>query len=1012
MEPNDGFDGVLANFRRSTGVLAVVLVLILGYTVVTRLEGLGRKPYHHDESIHALHSYNLYRGDGWQYDPVYHGPVVYYFNAVSYLLFGDSNYTGRLMPAVFGVLLVLLTLSLTREMGRLESLYTAAFISLSPTLYYFSRFVRDDIYGACWAVMMLLGFLRYRRTSSQRWLYVCVAGLALAFCSKINALIIGFVFCSSLVLYAVWYALFGGISGPGDASARDSAGARFKEILLRHEAVARALVVFGGAVFAVAAYVVFLLPSYPAKGPARPGFWLTAAGLVAAGLMFLDRMILRARLSSGAADREAGLYERHRPVILFGVLFMVIFGLLYTNFLKLVPLPGSRSVSIGTLLANAFTDGLHYWYGQQLHPRIADVWYYYVPRILIYELPLAVLVILGSFVRLTDRQRGVLIIGLLVLVALDTMGVTTTPLSAEKGAPVMTFMEWATYAGLGLVGGFLIWEDLRQNRVERALILYWAVLSFIIYAEAHEKVPWLGVHVVLPLTYFGGSLAADLHRHFRDHATRAGRRVAVALGILSGLYYLHGGIILNLHNEADPREIMVYVQSTTDVLDVVHELEDIAYRDGTYFDTKFTVEDEASWPLSWYLRRYRSVGYLPTISNLDGATAAVLTKSPPDDQTRALLENNGYEGTRYRLRAWWQPNWELDPNEASAGVRGYLLYLRKMLVYIAYRDIYPPDIGSTDFMLYRRAAIAAATAVGDGAARPPVEVPRLPESIVPRSLVGSELMGSPGQGPGQLQQPRGLAIGPDGTVYVVDTMNDRIQRFSADGEPLGMFGSSGSAPGQFNKPGGISVDRNGFVYVADVWNHRIQKFTANGEFVLTWGQEPDFYGPRDVVVTDQGLVIVTDTGHHKITCFTDRGEYVREWGVKGTRYRQFAEPVGVALEPNGVLYVADTGNRRVQVFDLEGKFLRSFAIAGWEYIYSEPYMTLDPDGRLWLSDSKNNRVQAYSTGGRFLGALGATGELNGPTGVTADRDGNLFVSDTNSHRIVKVRIADQSVSPP
>jgi uncharacterized protein (TIGR03663 family) len=1002
-------DGPAAVLRRPGNVLALVLLLILGYTAVTRLEGLGRKPYHHDESIHALHSYNLYRGEGWQYDPVYHGPVVYYFNALAYFLFGDSNYTGRLMPGLFGVLLVVLALALGRELGKLESMYIAGFIALSPTLYYFSRFVRDDIYGACWTVMMVIGYLRYRRTGNWRWLHLCVVGLAMAFCSKINALIIGFTFCSSLVLYAVWESFFGRPpSGTGTEAPRTRMQ-RLKDILVRHHLVARSLLVFGGVVLAVAAYVVVFLPSYPAKGPSRPWYWATSLCLLGAALWLLDRWIQRSGGDRDESLSTQSLYQRHRPVILFTLVFMVIFGLLYTNFLKLVPLPGGRDVSIGTLLGSAFTDGLHYWYGQQLHPRIADVWYYYVPRIIVYELPLAILVILGSFVRLSDRQRGVLIVGLLLLVVLDSLGLASGTLSPEQAAPGTSLMEWACYLGLVLVGGFLAWEDLRQSRPERALLVYWAVLAFIVYAKANEKVPWLGVHVVLPLTFYGGALAADLHRHLRATGGAGTRRWAAGLGVLSLLYYLHAGLILNVHNEADPREIMVYVQSTTDVLDVVHELEDIAYHDGTYYDTKFTIEDEASWPLSWYLRHYRSVAYLPTISNLDGGTAAVLTKSPPDDQTRAILENNGYEGTRYRLRAWWQPSWELDTTEGNEGARGYLRYLKKMLVYMAYRDIYPPDIGSTDFMLYRRAPVEAASRAGDGAAKPPEEQPRLPDSIVTQDLAGAQIIGGPGQGPGQFQQPRGMAVGPDGSLYVVDSMNDRIERFGPGGELLGTFGSNGSGDGQFNKPGGICVDRSGFVYVADVWNHRIQKFTANGEFVLAWGKEPDFYGPRDVVVTQDNRVFVTDTGHHKVVCYTDRGEYIREWGVKGTRYRQFTEPVGMALGADGTLYVADTGNRRIQAFDTEGKFLRSFAVAGWEYIYSEPYLTIDSNERLWLTDSKNNRIQAYTNHGKYLGALGGPSQLQGPIGVTVDAHGTLYIADTGNHRVVKVALGGQPI---
>lgn len=1026
-DAGQGFRSVFERLRTPPAVLAIVLLLILAYTATTRLEGLGRKPYHHDESIHALHSYQLYRGEGWQYDPVYHGPVVYYFNAVAYFLFGDSDYTGRVMPAIFGIILVLMALALAPELGVLEALYGAAFIALSPTLYYFSRFVRDDVYSACWAMMMVLGYLRYLRVRQTRWLYWCVVGLALGFCSKINVLIIGFIFCSSLLLYAAWYALFG-----ASTARSNTAKARLEEIAVRHGVVARSLMLFGGVVLLIASYVVLRLPSYPARGPAQPWFWIVGLGAVVVAMGFVDWLLGKWSQREGGPKIAGGIYARHREVVYFTIVFMAIFGLFYTNFLKLVPLSGGRTdTTLAELLGNAFLNGLHYWYGQQLHPRIADVWYYYVPRIIIYELPLAILVIVGGFLRLTDRQRFVLIAGLLIVSIADLTGATAA-FSDLMGRFGLTVMEAVTFAALVLVGGFLAHDELVRGRPERALLVYWSVLSFIIYAKANEKVPWLGVHVVLPLALYGGALAADLHRYLRarrlsseddtelargvdprvEQPRPRGRRLAIATGILSIVYYVHAGVVLNVQQEADPREIMVYVQSTTDVLDVVKELEDIAYRDGTYYETHFTIEDEASWPLSWYLRRYTKVAHLPTIANLEAETAAVLTNYPPADQTRALLENNGYEGTRYRLRAWWQPVWELDESDTKEMWGGYPHFLSKMLAYIAWRKIFPPEIGSTDFMFYRKSTAADSGSSGDGVAKPPEEQPRLPEAIVPQALVSPQIIGGPGQALGQFQQPRGMAIGPNGSLYVVDTVNSRVQRFSPQGDPLGAFGSAGSEPGQFKDPGGIAVDKDGFVYVADVWNHRIQKFTADGQFVLTWGKEPDFYGPRDVAVSSDGRIYVSDTGHHKIVSYSSTGEYLQEWGVKGTRHRQFTEPVGLAIGPDQLIYVADTGNRRVQVFDLNGKFERSFAIVGWDYIYSEPYMAFDSVGRLWLTDSKNNRVQAYATNGRFLGALGAANELEGPIGIAADKEGNLYIADTSHHRLARVTLSSQSVAAP
>ena len=133
--------------------------------------------------------------------------------------------------------------------------------------------------------------------------------------------------------------------------------------------------------------------------------------------------------------------------------------------------------------------------------------------------------------------------------------------------------------------------------------------------------------------------------------------------------------------------------------------------------------------------------------------------------------------------------------------------------------------------------------------------------------------------PGQLQRPRGLRVAPDGSIYVADSGNHRIQHFSADGTVLQAWGtfadlSKGAAPGgTFNEPWDVAVAPDGSVYVADTWNHRVQKFTADGKFVKMWGyfgqgEKPDaFWGPRGLAVDAQGRVYVMDTGNKRIVVF-------------------------------------------------------------------------------------------------------------------------------------------------
>ncbi len=145
-----------------------------------------------------------------------------------------------------------------------------------------------------------------------------------------------------------------------------------------------------------------------------------------------------------------------------------------------------------------------------------------------------------------------------------------------------------------------------------------------------------------------------------------------------------------------------------------------------------------------------------------------------------------------------------------------------------------------------------------------------------------------GSQPGQFQRPRDLSIAADGSLYVVDTDNHRIQHLAADGGPLHVWGSFGDANcrpgaggGTFNQPWGIGLGPDGSVYVADTWNHRVQKFNAQGEFLTMWGyfgqgEQPDaFWGPRDVAVDPDGRVYITDTGNKRVVVFDSEGDSSR-----------------------------------------------------------------------------------------------------------------------------------------
>lgn len=96
--------------------------------------------------------------------------------------------------------------------------------------------------------------------------------------------------------------------------------------------------------------------------------------------------------------------------------------------------------------------------------------------------------------------------------------------------------------------------------------------------------------------------------------------------------------------------------------------------------------------------------------------------------------------------------------------------------------------------------------------------------------------GKPGSGEGELYHPTNLAISPDKDIYVVETSNFRVSRFTADGKFILSFGKAGQGPGQFARPKGIAIDRAGRIYVGDAAFQNVQIFNKNGRVLMAFGQ--------------------------------------------------------------------------------------------------------------------------------------------------------------------------------
>jgi len=180
--------------------------------------------------------------------------------------------------------------------------------------------------------------------------------------------------------------------------------------------------------------------------------------------------------------------------------------------------------------------------------------------------------------------------------------------------------------------------------------------------------------------------------------------------------------------------------------------------------------------------------------------------------------------------------------------------------------------------------------------------------------------GSAGSGPGQFNGPQGLAIDPAGNVYVADSDNNRIQKFTSNGNYLNKWGIAASGPGQFNSPSDVAIDSAGNIYVADTSNHRIQKFNSNRIFLSQLGTgsvgsgEGQFNTPRGVAVGAADVVYVSDQNNNRMQKFDSHGTFLATWGTRGSDPGQFINPAMPAVDASGNIYVAEYDNNRVQKF--------------------------------------------------------------------------------------------------
>ena len=309
----------------------------------------------------------------------------------------------------------------------------------------------------------------------------------------------------------------------------------------------------------------------------------------------------------------------------------------------------------------------------------------------------------------------------------------------------------------------------------------------------------------------------------------------------------------------------------------------------------------------------------------------------------------------------------------------------------------------------------------------------------------------------QLRFPSGVALDGAGNIYIADTDNHRIRRVDTSGTITtiagdGTFGFGGdggpASAARLNSPDGVAVDGAGNIYIADHGNNRIRRVDTSGTITTVAGDGTSGFGgdggpattaqlnfPRGVALDGAGNVYIADTDNHRIrrvdtsgTITTIAGDGTFGFGGDGgpATTAQLNFPRGVALDGAGNVYIADTDNHRIRRVDTSGTITtiagdgtRGFGGDGGPasaaQLNSPRGVALDGAGNVYIADTDNHRIRRVDTSGTITtiagdgtfgfggdGGPASAAQLNSPRGVALDGAGNVYIADTSNHRIRKV----------
>lgn len=700
--------GIPAGLRASLAGGTISVAELVAYpalvvaALVARLWDLGSRAMHHDESLHALYSYNLAVGDGYRHDPMMHGPFQMEATAGIFLLLGDSDFTARLLYALAGTVLVALPFFLRQRLGRTGALLAATMLAASPAMFYFSRFARNDILMAVWTLALVIAMWRFLDEGKTKYLFWLSGLLALAFATKESAYVVTTILGSYLLVEMLsknWSSITGlvriGEANPLEALGQLVEGAwQSLRRGLRFENPSRQISLFV-LLFTLSLPLGAALVSMVQDSPLLGGAGLVLAGPIGSpriGAPSGDGIVVAAVAVGFLLWVSATLGSKWGGIVwwkcaaVFGVVWVLLYSTFFTN-----------PIGIGS----GIWQSLGYWIVQQDVARGNQPFYYYLVITPLYEfLPLLFAVAGGVFYWRRRDRFGLFLVFWCVSTFLLYTYIT------EK-------MPWLlvnlTLPLIVLAAKFLgdVIEGIQWRRVWRGggalivpgVVLFVTALWLLAFSEPVGRAGYLGLAATVAVIACLAALGYWLHRQVgsRNFWSVAAVSFALLLLALTARATWHAAY----RNGDTPVEMLVYTQTSPDLAGVYRQI--VSNIDETDGQTIITIDGAGgfSWPWAWYLRGRSGVGYVTYSEPVQQAPDASILLLNADNRPLSddvMAEQYG-SGVRIPHRWWFPENYRgLTPGKLARSAIDRDSW-RTVMDYFLFREL-STSLGSSDVVVY------------------------------------------------------------------------------------------------------------------------------------------------------------------------------------------------------------------------------------------------------------------------------------------------------------------------